>query len=656
VTDRVASIRATLKTNAFVAGLNEITTKSAAAGRKIGSALSTPIKEGLTKAKAGWASTVGDLKNVAKLAAGIGGGLSLASMVSDAIELEGTYRSIAFNVNKVPGNMSTWQQIQKDVESAAMRTGASSKDLASAYNQIFKEVGDQATAKSAIEVIGTAATAGQGKVEELVGVIPLLSEKFHIAAKDIPEAMTRIIEKLGTGGTNVEDIGTKFELMAADAVEAGLTGADGISKLLDVTAMLDNRLGAKAAPALKQMLEKLRDGGAAMKEFKKSTGISLKGVEGFDKLKSMLGGKGRAKAELMFTGDVRSAFDELVKPFDEAVAKAKAAGKSAKEAEKEGKAAFEASLAAVGKSSMKFADLQKEAADKLANDPATILHHALEEASQAFRDPQMLSAIRSLAKDLPPLAHGFAKLVGWVVAHPWLAGGAALAARPAMGLAGGFVQSGAEKLAGKASGAIGESIAAAAAKSGAWAGVVGPAIAVAAAAVIAFELGKAGIDKAIGDQFKKVNTLQDATNVGGVAEQGSKAQKLEAIRILRGKIAESKKGPGFAAEGIGVVSDIFESVGSVGKGGKKNLTASNIQADAIAKAEAQVAALEASLSKTSEQTADAGHATSRFTVEVEGAARALRKIAAAAGTDPSGGKGAGGAGGAPRPGAAPVAG
>lgn len=530
--DHVASIRATLKANAFSAGMREAAKGVASEGKKMGSSLGESLRHGIHGAKESLGEFGRELKHMLGLAVGLGGAFEVGEQLKEAVQLQSKFRDIAYNVSEAGQQTLTWQQAQEMVEKSAAKTGQRGGEMADAFDRVFKETGNLETAEASLDAIGAAASLGKGSVRELADVVPMLQEKFGIVGKEIPDAFAVLMSKVGHGGVTLENLGFKFEQLAGAAADAGMTGAPGLAKLLDISNMLDDRLGKKATPALKGMLEKLREGTGMAKAFRQHTGVDLDKFKGLDKLKAMTSGKGRAQAELMFTGDMRTVFDQLMKPFDETVAKAKEGGKSQRDAEKEGRAALDAMFEDLGKSGASAAKLLADAGKRIKEDPLAQWRKAQETMAQAFADPELMGAVADLAKNLPAVAKAFASFVKFMIKNPLTGGAMVAGAVGAKGFAGSMAGQAVQLLFSKGSaGHAGEEIASAATKSSAWS-KAGSAIGIAAAALIAYEVGKEAIDRSFQDQ---------ADAQGGIAVAGARGETSSDPRVVQASIDAVKK-------------------------------------------------------------------------------------------------------------------
>jgi hypothetical protein len=111
---------------------------------------------------------------------------------------------------------------------------------------------------------------------------------------------------------------------------------------------------------------------------------------------------------------------------------------------KKGKKKNEAHLESMKVLKVSQADLKKPFAEQGAvmRQSATVqetssakVRNAMNIMSDAMTQPQMLDALDSLAKNMPTLASGFAKLIGFVIKHPVLAGAMAVGGKAGLSFA-----------------------------------------------------------------------------------------------------------------------------------------------------------------------------------------------------------------------------
>lgn len=639
--ERDAKVRLNLSAAGFTTAMREIERQAKTladeiedigeAGDKADKKLSpflASMKKGLGAAKSSLTDLGSSIKSTLGQVVTLGGALSLGGLVHGAVELSDRYGDIAFNVNKIPGNLETAATVQRDIETAAANTKVRIADMADAYERVFKATGDLAFTKASLEAIGTVATATGEKVEDIANAAQLLQRKFKVTAEELPEALARFIEKTGVGGKGLDELSNRFALMAGEASEAGLRGVEGVSALLGIMNQLDSAVGEKADPALKMLFQTLKSGTSQLKTLAKEGGIKFDVDDSaFDKLQKIIASpRARRAAEQILTGDARVVFDELARPFDQAVQQAKEAGKTGKELREAGIAAFERNLAEASRSAMTFAQIQR-AAEEAGSGPNEQLNDALNKMQQAFTRPEMIAAIEKLAQLMPRIADGMASLLEFAVENPVLAGAGVLGVKAGGAMAGSIAGDLASGLAGamrdravQVGKPVAEAIATAAAAHPKWA-TAGKAIGVAAAALIGFEIGKSIVDSRIDEKTKIQGDLTTAGAEAHAAALTGDRERMERARdTLKERIEAAKKDRG------GVIDTLI--------GGAATFVDPNFVAPEqkmIISAEADLRRLNEALRKSSEGGGKAGDAMDKTARAAERLANALNRV------NPSGG-------------------
>src|SRR5574341_298325 len=263
-------------------------------------------------------------------------------------------------------------------------------------------------------------------------------------------------------------------------------------------------------------------------------------------------------------------------------------------------------LAAAGKSTMTFADVQKDFAVEI-KDPQEQIKRAMDKFMLAFSKPEMLEAIGKLAEQLPKLADGMAKLIDFAVEHPALAGAMFVGGKAAMGAVPAFGGTVAKELGGSAmkgimgtaGNQVGLDFASTVGKHGVWktvAGTLGAAVGIAAAAAVAYELGTQAIEATMGESLATRSRAQ-TSSIGAeiMTGQGTVAQKQEQLAKTKADLEKMKKeGPRMMATFFGGMAKAASAVGIVEPGVKN---AGEMQQEQIARSEKAVKELEAAIRK-----------------------------------------------------------
>lgn len=618
---RDASVRLSLNAGSFAGGLRQVSREASRVGTQIGRAISVPLKAGFAAGRNAAGALMNDIKGALKAATSLGGAIGAGAGVKNALEMRSIYADLAFNISKTGKEAVTWQQIQTAIEPVALRTSRTSHEMAGAFKEVFEATGDAEFTKASMDTIADAANATGYSVTQLANAAQIMQRKFGASTQDMPDMMAAFVEKVGVGGASIDSMGPKFAAMAGEAAAAGLKGKEGMSTLLGVMVALDSRVGEKAAPGLKMLLERLKKGSSELKNIEKKSKLEFGAdTSAFDKIRAMLSGKGRTVIEASLTGDSRTVFDELAKPFDEAMRKAKEGGATTKEATAAGLAAFDKAMEEAGRSSLTAAKIAEDS-QKRQEEPQRKLQKAMETFYQAFTKPEMLSAMDELSQSLPKLAEGMAKIVEFVTRNPLLAGGLYAGARVGGSAAGAAVQSTALTVSKKAFAGIGAMIAEDAAKSGKWA-TAGKAIGVAAAALLAYELGKNQIDKALNkDQelLSKLNIATERARTIAADPQATKKEKTAALNELRAAKAAKER------EGTSTLGAVFGGAAALITG-DKSLDPAERGAQSRAKAGQMIEVLGGQLGDTSDNARRAAAAFDLMTTTATRAAAELNKI------------------------------
>lgn len=437
-----AKIVVNIERGAFKSSLKGMESDVAASGKRMKTALSSSLSAGLGNVKNSMKGMLSGIGGHMKTLATFGGAIGAGMLVKDALHLQTLYRNIAYNINKIPGQAMKWQDVQAAVDRSVEKTGAKAEDMARTFDFLFKEIGDVDVAKNSLEAIGTIATATGGSVDDLAEVVRLAVEKFNIGTDRLPDALANFESLTGIGGKGIDELGRRFGMMAGAAADAGFTGEEGMRGVLGLLMQVDNAIGERAEPAIKRMFEVLRHGGTDIESIEKKMGRKFNvGEDARERMKAILAKGGPARAELMkkLTGDAYLAFKQIAPAFDTALEKALASGKSQTEATTMALEAFDRSILGSKEQLRSFEDNAKEAARRLKDDPALQLQKAMNKLQKVMTSPQALASIKKLMDVLPPLAENMAKLLGFILDHPLIAGGAAVVGKGGASFASGYL-------------------------------------------------------------------------------------------------------------------------------------------------------------------------------------------------------------------------
>lgn len=548
--EREASVKLTLDSGQYLVELRKLGDASEQVGKRAAKG-TTAWNSALTGVKSQFGALGSQVKSLISTAATLGGAFTLGSAIKGAVDLQSRLSDLAFRVQIATKRTTDWRDLQRQLEPVAMRTSRSTTELAEAFDQVFTETGNADLAMASMEAIGTAATATGKSVQQMGSLAGALGDKFGVTAQEMPQALASLTELAERGGLGFDDMQRAVHLLGASARAAGMSGTEGLSRMIALANIGGDALGTtkKGLMAITTIVDQMADPAVA-KEFKSAWGVAITDAKGeardltavLEDVMRKTGGKREALGKV-FSGEQLKALVELGSKFQAGFEKTEGTLKEKQEA---GVQSFREALQEAGKSSLTFADLQKQA-EKRAQDPQRKLAVAMEKMSQEFTKREFLDSINKLSGSLPKLADAIAKVVNFVGAHPLAAGAALVGGRVGLGIAeaqgAALGRKAAQEVGAKiAATTIGQSIAKAATSSGGWGAVAGKAVGVAAAAAIAFAIGQHLIDKTFEGKAADQRSHAIATAKSG----GGLKSKEEAAAMLRAQIErESKEGPGF---------------------------------------------------------------------------------------------------------------
>jgi hypothetical protein len=412
-----STIVLSLKPAAFQAGLRATVDMTVTAGKAMGRALKEPINAGLKSAGKEIGSMFSDLKSGLKTVGTLGGALAIGTFVKDAVNLQRMYGDIASQVNKVAGNTETWQSVQKMIETEVGATGRKAEELGAVFMEVFKETAEADTAARAMRAIGFAATDTGHSVDTLATATQIAMTKWGIKTPE--EALARIIQGTGVGGKQIDQLSGSFEMLAESAAGAGATGGETMSLMLN----LITSMGDKAEGGFDMMFKTMKMGTSQMAKLQKAMGTKFKftsDMSALDRIRATFTSvQGRKTAELMFKGNARIVYDQLAKPFDEAYKSAKAANLSNAEATTAGLKEFDSYLAEASQATLDLTASQRNAEQRMKDDPGLKLDMAIEKIRLKFASPQVLGMLDQLADKLPAFADAIVGIIDKILANPW---------------------------------------------------------------------------------------------------------------------------------------------------------------------------------------------------------------------------------------------
>ena len=425
--EKAASIKVNLKgdqAKSEIRGLKDDTKRAAGEmGSALQGALSTGLKGGTDALKGAFSS----IKSVVMSIGGLVGGLGVAEITKQALDANSKFGDLSFGIRAAGGSMKDAATIQKQLQKGALETAQDSFKMVDAFEGIRRETGSLDYARGSIDTVATAARGAHKDLGTMAGVAGTLNEKFGITAEELPDALADVVGLSEKGGVGFEDMADKLGLIGAFAKEAGLQGRAGFGQMVGMLNLADNANGSfkKGITAVGGLLEQLGNNvgknkigaalGISMKDLGGNAGQQIEAI-----MKATKGQK--AGLEKAFGGEQLKLLVDLGKTYGAAFDSTKGDVKT-KTAAAVG--AVRDAFESAGKSTLTFADLQKEAASEM-NEAPQKLAQAKEKLLQAFSSDKVQAAINKIIDKLPALADFIAKIVGMVADNPAAAGAAAI--------------------------------------------------------------------------------------------------------------------------------------------------------------------------------------------------------------------------------------
>lgn len=565
--DKQSRVRLQIDGGGFTSELNKLKGDAARSGQQMGTSLGQGLTNGLKGGLGVLQSGLDRVKGAILDFGGILGGVGIAELGRRSIETSANFRSLATAVEFGSGRVMDWTELQRDAQAAASRWSQTSADLGDTMQTVFSETGDIDFTRASIDTIATTARATKAPLEELGRVSGILQNKFGITADELPEALTTVISAANRGGMSLENLADDFGEIGGKAKTMGLTGQEGIEKMLGMLSVARAETGRfeQAMTALPQIFDAIIEEGGSKdgKLFKmKVATVDKDGKQRdpIDILKDVIaktGGDETKLGELGFGGEGLQTVLALAREFQSELDRTGGNIEA-------GKKAIDKALQDAGRSAVSFTEVQSKAASELEQSDAKF-QAALEKLERAFASEGVANAIDKLAEILPPLAEGLVKVLEWATKNPYTMG--------ALG-AGSFLPQGGGGAVGGALGAIGGGGGAAAAAGGAKGGL--NSIGFGPSALLAM-LG-------MGSALDQASTLGSELATYESEEEGMKAD-LVRNAIRSGTIAYKQRNSIFDSGGI----DESQTILAPGKDGGVDELEDNATNRAVALARTMLA-------------------------------------------------------------------
>lgn len=506
----------------------------------------------------------GAARTAMRYAVSLGGAFTVGNAIKGAVQLQRSYRQIAFGVREANGAMLKAVDVQKLVERTAAATGNKNEDMAQSFRDMLDATGDLDFSRKVLGAVGTTATGTGAELGTVGELADQMHTKFGVSAEGMLDAMAQVYGAAKQGGPNFNQYAEAISGVGAELLAAGVKGQKGLDFMLGALVATDDEFKSipKQVAGLKAVLRGLSEK-SELKKLAGNLGIDSKKLinepDAIARLRRIFStGKKGADAVLapLHEGEEKRTMEILfTNPFKKALKEAEATGLKGQSAIDAALVVFDKGLGEFGKSSMDAAELVRRA-DEERRSPEGQLTAALNRLGKAFAQPPIIKAIDDLAVHLPKLAELVADIVGFAAAHPIIAGGAAVGGKILTGIAGdaigGAVSTGAgaliKRMLGKGAG-------------GAVANVAGGAAEVAASGIQRFQqFGMGG-----GITAEMLGAAPEALAAGEAAAAGIAAPLATGLAVtIGGAIAAAVAAAtmGYGIHRLGVEGDASADLGS----------------------------------------------------------------------------------------------
>lgn len=603
---REAAVKVTLSNGDVLAALRQLVQETERTGKAAQKHVGGGFAEAGREAKKSLHEIGNKAKEVLTLVGGLAGGFGFAEGIHGAVELRSKLTDLSVAIGMGTGQSIKWTQLHAEIADVAAHSGQSVDKLADAYTALYNEVGSVDFARESLQPIATLATATGKSVQQLSGVAGVLGEKFGIAGKEMPDALTKVIALASKGGVQFDDLQRVLSMTGASAKAAGLSGVEGLQRMIGMANVADDALGGtgKGIKVITSLMDQMASPEMQKKllqTFHVNTRDAAGDVKDLGKTIEEVfahGGTKREKLRAAFTDEQVKFLEGLAGPYRQTL------DATSGDTKKAG-SALQQALTGASEGGKTFADMQRLAAERM-KDPAIQAQMALDHLKEAFTKPEMMAALDKLAALLPKLVDAMAPILGAAAEHPLAAAGVGVAGKMAtdvgLGMAGKAIS---KKLAGTGLGALlgmgGEAAGAAVAGEGAVAaggvaaagGGIAATIGAVAAPVTAALLAGYGVYKgaqgiseynaAEGDTRSMIDARKAGNFYSSSSNPEEKKQALARIDAQLAAFEARKKDRGVVADTIGGLSQMFggtnafesqENEAAKLRAAKKNLEAS----------------------------------------------------------------------------------
>lgn len=429
---RESSIKVTLNEGSAIAGLNSMKNKAKKTGKEMGKGISEPLKKGFQGAQQAFSDMAGSIKSGLQTALSLGGAVSFGAAIAEAREGEQAYLQLAYALSTYGDNATSAAQAQEIVTRVADKTRTNLTEVRKTLMQL-----SSAAKHTDIAPLLEAATNQARRMglegEFMARVYTRLVAKGVTKTADETENLVEQMNKMMRTMLGI-DIDEALDPMDVAELSAFINrtgneaakmfklismGGKDVSKDFGQINTIVEELGLSLGESkgINEMRKKLKLGKKVITSQKTALenmlAIAAKGPKVFDKMADAMAGDFAGKALKQIVGE-----ELLVN------------AKAGKIKRKEWNLRIEGlrqELENVKGFTTDRAKIEQEDA-KHKKTLAADLDAAMNDIKKAFSSPEMVKALKEMAKHLPTMVDGITKFISWVMENPLtaVAGGAAL--------------------------------------------------------------------------------------------------------------------------------------------------------------------------------------------------------------------------------------
>ncbi len=418
-TKREAAIRVSLRRNALDSDVRSMESRFKAAGRRMGAALREPISAGLSSARQSISNIGSEIKNTFKVAATLGGAITIGGAARSAMEAQTAYLQLGDALSTF--SKQNWEaaDAQAMVERVADRTKIPIDSLRTTLLQL-------------------SSASGKVDIEKLLERASSQARRLAREGEFIGRVYTRMVAKgVVKSAEEAENLTEQFNTLFRTMLGIDLDESIDPMDVAELAGFI-NTTGNSAEQMLKVVSlggkEISKDVGKAG-EIVQELGIALHQTKGIDELNKKLRlPKGAINASKTALENMLTLADLGPKKFKKMADSlgGEVAGPGLKKIIGveffEGKVSRKKWDLRIEEIKKKLADLSDIAVDRTKLEAADLRHKktiqsqvndAMNQLQKAFADKKTQKAISDLSKHLPAMAKGLADLMSWVTDNPW---------------------------------------------------------------------------------------------------------------------------------------------------------------------------------------------------------------------------------------------